>query len=149
MASQGQQVSSEVVPHGRGPAGPAECSTLGAHRLRGPQCQGESFPMMCCPCKPRSCSVNPVSGLWAVSAHPMAVLEAEGVGVATPCEEEAEERAVWSGGGFLSVFLVLALVEGCSLGSPCCCFSEKHPIRKDLSATWLGRKGKGRESFSL
>lgn len=41
---------------------------------------------------------------------------------------------------FLSVFLVLALVEGCSLGSSCFSSSEKLPIKKDLSAAWLGRK---------
>lgn len=51
--------------------------------------------------------------------------------------------------GFLSVLLVLALVEGCSLGSSCFRFSEKLPIKKDHSGAWLARKRIGRrEAFS-
>ena len=42
--------------------------------------------------------------------------------------------------GFLSVFLTLALVEGCSLRSSCFRFSEELPDRKDLPAAGLGRK---------
>lgn len=42
----------------------------------------------------------------------------------------------------LSVLLVLALAEGCSLGSSCFSFSEKLPIRADLSATRPCKKGK-------
>lgn len=47
----------------------------------------------------------------------------------------------------LSVLLVLALAEGCSLGSSCFSFSEKLPIRADLSATQPCKEGK--ESLAL
>lgn len=46
--------------------------------------------------------------------------------------------------GFLSVLLVLALVDGCSLESSCFSFSERLPIKKDLSAAWQARRRKER-----
>lgn len=46
--------------------------------------------------------------------------------------------------GFLSVSLVLALLEGCSLASSCFSFSEKLPIKIDLPAAWPARKKRRR-----
>lgn len=51
--------------------------------------------------------------------------------------------------GFLSVLLVLALVGGCSLESSCVRFSEKLPIKKDLSAAWQARGRKEERSCKL